>query len=232
MTPLGSGFFVSPTVFVTCSHCIEGPAGNHQPGDKYLLRNNLDGTYGVDWEVNGSVGQAIHLYPERDLAILLPNSNATQSFLAISYADVPVGQDIGVAGYPLPVIIPDANGAATVSGLIFRVAKGVATAFYRTTIDFGPTPPVNDSYVVEVNFLFVPGNSGGPIFEAETGRVIGYVKGFIPRKIGDRVEKWGNGPLPEGVTQEMYLDGVQAIYSVALTLEPVRAELERFGVSL
>lgn len=231
MSPLGSGFFVSPKVFVTCCHVIQGSGGPHESGDRYLLKNNLDGTFAIDWEVNGEIGTAIHLYPGRDFAILLPESKSTQSYLAVSYADVPVGQDIGVAGYPLPAIIPDENGAATVSGLIYRVAKGVVTAYYRTTINFGEYT-IQDSYVVEVNFLFVPGNSGGPIFEAETGRVIGYVKGFTTRKIGDRVEKWTNGPLPEGITQDSYLDGVQAIYSVGLTLEPVRAELEKFGVSL
>ena len=228
ISPLGSGFFVSSRAFVTCWHVIDGPASPHQNGDVYRLVNNLDGTHGFVHEINGGLGKDIHLYPDQDFAILLSDSKLDQAFLPISYSDIPVGQEIG---YPLGRLIVDSSGSVTLGGLVYRVAKGVATAYYRTDLNSGDGHPLKDRMVLEVNFLFVPGNSGGPIFDAETGRAIAYVKGFQRHKIAEVHERCELIPLPAGMTEE-YLDSVYAVYSNGLTLEPVRAQLEEFGVRL
>lgn len=231
ITSLGSGFFVSSRAFVTCWHVIDGIASPHQTGDLYRLVNNLDGTHGFVHEINGGLGKDIHLYPDQDFAILLSDSKPDQAFLPISYADVPVGQEIGVAGYPLARLITDSSGRVTLGGMVYRVAKGVATAYYRTDLDPGNGHPLKDRMVLEVNFLFVPGNSGGPIFDAETGRAIAYVEGFQHYKIKEVIEHYTQTPVPDGMNTE-YLDSVYAVYSVGLTLEPVHAQLEEFGVLL
>jgi hypothetical protein len=179
----------------------------------------LDGTHGFVHEINGGLGKDIHLYPDQDLAILLSDTKLDQAFLPISYADVPVGQEIGVAGYPLARLLTDAGGNVTLGGLVYRVAKGVATAYYRTNLDSGYGHPLNDRMVLEVNFLFVP------------GRVIAYVEGFQHYKIKEVLEHYTQTPVPGGMSAE-YLDSVYAVYSVGLTLEPVRVQLEEFGVRL
>jgi len=168
-------------------------------------------------EINGGLGKDIHLYPDQDLAILLSDTKLDQAFLPISYADVPVGQEIGVAGYPLARLLTDAGGNVTLGGLVYRVAKGVATAYYRTNLDSGYGHPLNDRMVLEVNFLFVPGNSGGPIFDAENGRVIAYVEGFQHYKIKEVLEHYTQTPVPGGMSAE-YLDSVYAVYSVGSNL--------------
>jgi hypothetical protein len=231
ITPLGSGFFVSSQVFLTCWHVIDNPSSPHQAGDIYKLVNNLDGMHGMIHDVSGGLGKDIHLYPDQDFAILLSNTKHDQAFLPISYASIPVGQEIGVAGYPLPRLVTDANGSVTLTGMVYRVAKGVATAFYRTDLNSGDGHPLKDTMILEVNFLFVPGNSGGPIFDAETGRAVAYVKGFQRYKIQEVHEQCELIQVPDGLTKE-YLDSVYAVYSLGLTLEPVRVYLEKFGVSL
>jgi len=193
--------------------------------------NNLDGTHGFVHEINGGLGKDIHLYPGQDFAILLSDTKPDQAFLPISYSDIPVGQEIGVAGYPLARLIADSSGSVTLGGMVYRVAKGVATAYYRTDLNAGDGHPLKDRMVLEVNFLFVPGNSGGPIFDAETGRAIAYVKGFQRHKIAEVHERCELIPVPAGMINE-YLDSVYAVYSNGLTLEPVRAQLEEFGVRL
>lgn len=230
-TSLGSGFFVSPHVFVTCWHVIDSPQCPHQAGDSYRLVNNIDGTHGYVHEINGGVGVDIHLYPDDDFAIITSDQKKDQAFLPISYADVPVGSEIGVAGYPLVQLVPDTQGNLTLAGVVYKVARGVATAYYKTNLESGDGHPLLNRMVLEVNFLFVPGNSGGPIFEADTGRVVAYVKGFSATKIKENQERCALIALPEGLPQD-YLNAVYAVYSNGLTLEPVRHHLEAHGVTL
>jgi V8-like Glu-specific endopeptidase len=228
--PLGSGFFVSPSVFVTCWHVIDDPRSPNLPGDKYMLLNNVDGKNGLQYEIKGGVGKDIHLYPDLDFAIIICNAKADQAFIPIGYASPQVGAEIGVAGYPLPSIAVNPNGTADVSGLVYRVAKGAATAVYRTNWDAGDGHPLTDKSVVEVNFHFVPGNSGGPAFDADTGRAFGYVKGLSMPKISEFVDN-ATIPLPPNLAKE-YIGSLRAVYSIALTLNDVRTQLEQFGVKL
>jgi hypothetical protein len=231
VTSLGSGFFVSSQVFVTCWHVVDGPAAAHQPGDLYRLVNNLDGQNGIIHEINGGVGTDIHLYPDQDFAILLSKSKLDQAYLPVSYTDIPVGEEIGVAGYPLAQLSTDAGGNITLGGIVYRVAKGTVNAVYKTDLNSNDGHPLTGVTVLEVKVLFVPGNSGGPIFEAETGRAIAYVKGFRTHKIQEREEECNLIPVPAGM-QPKYLDGVHAVYSIGLTLDRVRNHLEQFGVKL
>jgi trypsin-like peptidase len=124
VTPLGSGFFVSSEVFATCWHVIDPPSAPHQAGDVYNLVNNLDGTHGIVHQITGGVGVDIHLYPDTDFAILISHSKADQAYLPISYADVPVGREIGVAGYPLAQLSTDANGNLTLGHRTSSVMYG------------------------------------------------------------------------------------------------------------
>jgi hypothetical protein len=152
-SPLGSGFFVSPLVFVTCWHVIDDPKNAHKAEDRYTLINNLDGNNYVVYDITGGVGQDIHLFPDLDFAIILCRAaKPDQPYLPIGYACLPVGAEIGVAGYPLPAIKVDANGTADITGLVYRVARGTATGVYRTNWDSGDGHPLVNTLVVEVNF--------------------------------------------------------------------------------
>lgn len=228
---LGSGFFVSSTVFVTCWHVIDSPTDPHKEGDKYALVNNLDGQTGITFNIEGGLGEDIYLFPDLDFAIILCRAKKDQAYMPVGYADVEVGSDIGVAGYPLASIVVDLDGTPDLAGLIYRVAKGAAGAFYRTNWNSGDGHPLVNVPVVEVNFFFVPGNSGGPIFHAETGRVFAYVKGSFTPKISERVETCSVVTPPDGI-QTQYISAIHAVYSMGLTLERVRPQLEQFGVQL
>jgi S1-C subfamily serine protease len=229
---LGSGFFVSSEVFITCWHVIDQPANLHQAGDTYRLVANLPGGVPIALPIVGDVGTDIHLFPDKDLAVLICKARKDQPFVPISYADIPVGSEIGVAGYPLARLTTDPQGNPNVSALVYRVAKGVATAVFRDSMDTGDGHPLVDVPIVEVNFLFVPGNSGGPIFDAETGRAIAYVKGFRAPKIQEKVEQcFPQTQVPAGLSNT-YMSCVNAVYSIGLTLDRVRGELEQFGVKL
>lgn len=230
---LGSGFFVSPKIFVTCWHVIDDPRNAHQADDRYMLINNLDGKNGISYEIPGGVGTDIHLYPDLDFAIVICNTAMpTQAYIPIGYACLPIGAEIGVAGYPLSSIKVNADGIADISGLVYRVAKSTATSVYRTNWDGGDGHPLTNTLVVEVNFMFVPGNSGGPIFDAENGRAFAYVKGFTSPKINEFVDTAHPATQRPPNVQPEYLTGIRAVYSIGLTLDRVQEVLEGFGVQL
>jgi hypothetical protein len=229
---LGSGFFVSPTVFLTCNHVINGLQFPHQDGDAYQLVSNVTGVSGnARGMENVRLGQQLQLFPDQDLALLIFPEIPGFAYAALEFGDVPVGQEIGVAGYPLArlALVED---QLRYDGLIFRVAKGVVTSTYVTNIDSDQGRRLAGLPIIEVNFLFVPGNSGGPVFDAETGRVSAFVHGYATVKIREKVETVSLVPnLPAGVNAE-YIESTSALYSLALKLECVRAHLERFGVVL
>lgn len=229
--PLGSGFFVSRKIFLTCAHLFIRQPHTHVDGDAYHLvsrsKTNL-----IHWPIqNGVVGQNIHIFPEADLALLTVDSDQDKAYLPLEYGEILEGAEIGVAGYPIP-ILQAINNQIDCSSLIYRVARNVLTAAYLATWDSGFGPTLTNIPVLEVNFLFVPGNSGGPIFSATNGRVIGYVQGFRSHKVEERVETADTSlTLPAGVSNT-YIRSNSALYSVGVGLERVRQHLESLGVTL
>lgn len=231
-TALGSGFFVSSNVFLTCHHVVNSQTAPHIDGDKYELVANLTGTSGAVHAVaKGIVGQNIHLFPESDLALLLSNVKPDQAFVSLDYGHVLEGKEIGVAGYPLPSL-PVVEGVLRYDGLVYRVAKGVVTATYSTHIVPDQGQALDSVPIIEVNFLFVPGNSGGPIFDAETGRVLAFVHGYRTEKIRERIEEASLiQSFPDGM-ERRYIENLNALYSLGIRMDRVRPNLEKFGVSL
>jgi hypothetical protein len=223
---LGTGFFVSPEIFITCDHVMNDSSDPHQAGDSYLLISDLTGKSGRVHRVdNAQIGKEIHLYPNLDLAVLRVATQPDQPFAALDYGDVIEGQEIGVVGYPVPQLTRDQTGNLEIDGLIYRAAKGHVSGRYTLTFDNN----LKDVPLVEVNFQFVPGNSGGPIFAAETGRVVGFVKAFRWFRIREAVVTAVMNPLPAGISGQ-YIENMHAVYSLAIKLDLVRTTLESFGV--
>ena len=225
--PLGTGFFVSRNIFITCDHVMNNPQDPHLSGDSYVLVANLTGTSGKMYVIpNPQIGQEINLFPNLDLAVLrVPNTPQDQPYAPLEYGDVYEGEGIGVVGYPLPVL-QVVNGNITFNSVIYRAARGSVTARYTTNDGALQNVPC-----IEVNFLFVPGNSGGPVFSAKTGRALGFVRGYRAVRIRESIATATTIQLPLGVSNQ-YVESLSAVYSVAAKLDFVRATLEGFGVTL
>jgi hypothetical protein len=123
---LGSGFFVSREVFLTCHHVVNPIKAPHVDGDIYRLvavTDSKGGGNGVQIG-NTKVGETLHLFPDLDLALFRCPVSETRPYVALEYGDVPIGKDVGVAGYPLPQLAPaPGNGDLRYEGLVFRVDR-------------------------------------------------------------------------------------------------------------
>jgi S1-C subfamily serine protease len=229
---LGSGFFVAPEIFLTCNHVINGVANPHQDGDHYQLVCSRDEAGGLCHTVqNVTLNQQVFLFPQADLALLTVRGIREQPFVALDYSSWPIGKEIGVAGYPIPRLMT-VEGQLRYDALLFRVAKGVITSTYITNLQTDQAMVLERVSVIEVNFLFVPGNSGGPVFDGETGRVGGFVHGFTSTKIRERIEQVTFlSQLPAGIGSQ-YIENLNVLYSLAIKIERARPHLETFGVRL
>jgi len=176
------------------------------------------------------VGTDLHFFPDRDAAIL-QLGGIDRPYVSLGYNDISPGEEIGVAGYPLPRLILDANGSLQLVNLIYRVAKGVVTSTVRQSLTPGLEPVTIELKTIEVNFLFVPGNSGGPIFDAETGRVLAYVHGFMDSQIVQRYSDTIQENISAGAPAK-HIQALHAVYSLGIKLDAIRTELEGFGVTL
>jgi hypothetical protein len=225
---IGTGFFVSRDIFITCDHVMNHPDNPHQPGDSYLLVANLTGTSAKLYRINApQIGNEINLFPNLDLAVLrVASAQPDQPFVAFEYGDVFEGDDIGVVGYPLAQLHV-INGNITLGGVLYRAARGIVTGRYLANDGALISVPI-----IEVNFLFVPGNSGGPVFCAQTGRVMGFVRGFQALKIRESVANATMiKQLPLGLNGQ-YIENLNAIYSLAIKLDFIRTTIEGFGAQL
>src|SRR5438105_13847067 len=73
------------------------------------------------------------------------------------------GEEIGVAGYPIAQL-GVVNNQLSADGLIYRIGRGPVSASYTANI----SAVMQQIPLIEVNFLFFTGNSGGPVFLAYT----------------------------------------------------------------
>jgi len=171
-------------------------------------------------------GKELSLFPELDLAVLLVAGTPNQPYLAINYSDVLVGEELGVVGYPLAALSTDSAGNLVLDGLIYRAGRGVVTGRFQVDI----AGSGNSLPAIEVNFMFVSGNSGGPAFDPETGRVIGMVQGFRWFKLTEQLMK-ANPPqqLPLAIAPVFYAP-ILAFYSYAIKLDCFKTALDGFGV--
>lgn len=225
---LGSGFFISPTAFLTCHHVVNHNQSPHVDGDNYHLVRRIDEGFMYHHIPNMRLGQNLFLEQGLDIALLVCNGIEPQRYANLDWGDVREGREIGVLGYPLGQVSV-VGGRIDYGGLLPRVSKGTVTSRFTTDLktDQGVLPNIS---LIEVSFLFVSGNSGGPVFDARTGKVVGFVNSYNAIKIKEQVETASVNLVIPKTLQRQYIDTVQALYSYAIRVTCVRDFLLARGV--
>lgn len=192
-TTLGSGFVAAPNRFITAAHVINDPekgeVAQHQDGDKYYLLMYDDENHGHGRIFEPKINKEIFIYPDIDLAIIYLDNEFYQvgervfanrnDFIRISKDFLPIGSEVGVLGYPLCQLEFEERdiNKPRIGNILLRVDQGVVNCRYKTS---------EINYLYEFTLAFNPGNSGGPIFDIKTGKIISIVKGFKSIRINER----------------------------------------------
>jgi serine protease Do len=154
----GTGFVVAPGHVLTAHHVIQG-----RP--QLLVGPTAQGKW--------VVAELVHSDPKLDLALLKAQLDRPALPLASS-AEVPVGLEISVIGYPQP----------KVQGLSKKITQGIVNG-YRSE-----RQNAQDVGHLQISAEVSKGNSGGPVFAAD-GSVIGLVQRKVnASKVAEQTEDW------------------------------------------
>ena len=237
---LGSGFVGAPNRFITAVHVINSPKkgdiAQHQDGDKYYLLRHDDVN---KWHLHifePKINKDIFIYPNVDLSIIYLSDSFYQlndkifvdknDFIRIYRDFLPIGSEIGVLGYPLCKLEfkdHDIN-KPKIGNVLLRTDKGVVNCRYKTS-------KVNSLY--EFTLSFNPGNSGGPIFDIKTGKVISIATGYKSFLINQKEVE-----IPENVMKNFqiyknksYIETIHAIYSIGIATPSFIEILNKHNIS-
>lgn len=100
-------------------------------------------------------------------------------FIRISKEFLLIGSEVGVLGYPLCKLEfkeRDLN-KPLIGNILLRADQGVVNCRYQTS---------EKDFLYEFTLAFNPGNSGGPIFDTKTGKVVSIVRGYKVLRINEK----------------------------------------------
>jgi len=237
---LGSGFVGAPNRFITAAHVInslkKGDITQHQDGDKYYLLRHDDAN---KWHLHvfePNTNKDIFIYPDVDLSIIYLSDSFYQlndkifvdknDFIRIYRDFLPIGSEIGVLGYPLCKLEfedQDIN-KPKIGNVLLRTDKGVVNCRYNTS-------KIKTLY--EFTLSFNPGNSGGPIFDIKTGKLISIATGYksflinqkeveIPEKVRENFQIYKN---------KSYIETIHATYSIGIATPSFTEILDKHNIS-
>lgn len=232
---IGTGFLCAPNRFLTCAHVVKNSQSNeafshHADGDTYyLLSKDEDGK--EHWHIlTPQVSKDLHIYPEIDVAIFELGDDfyyrqnkilqSKQMYIPLCAKKNVLATDVSVIGYPLEkdkdgkdkgVYIEQSTNKIIKDNIRMRADKGVVNASYKDAED-------NDVAKYEFTMAFNPGNSGGPILNAD-GCAVAIVHGYKAFPIKVLAENFTK-TNKDGTKENMTIPStIRATYSIGISSE-------------
>lgn len=191
---VGTGFVINmnPIYILTCNHVV-GDASELNNGQIiYAITKRSDNFAEFDLRnitISYLRARRVIKSPQFDLAILEIDPNENQQ--VYTSLDIPHSIPLNLSFDPNDRIIGGSvewlttasSSDMTLTPRFFKgnlVTKYIADHGYSFINATGQTVQqvINGASIIEVDKLFIPGSSGGPILNSESNRVIGYVHGF------------------------------------------------------
>jgi len=150
----GSAFCVAPNLFITCAHVVKKYDKTQAGNDKAFASDII-----VNMSHEGSLHRAsvVGVNLQWDIALLRSDINVEPFVLE---TNINVGESIVAIGSP--------------HGFENNVTDGIVSSVDRSIFSYDNAP----EYFF-VDLMVFPGNSGGPVIQESTGRVVGMVSLII-----------------------------------------------------
>lgn len=239
---IGSGFLAAPNRLITAAHVIENSDStdeitHHLDSDKYyLIRHDDEGK--AHWHISEFVREkTLFMDIKADVAVLyLKDSFYMNESTGETYVNknnfihfdtyfYNIGFDIGVLGYPFVKLEFENRdiGKPKFGDIILRTDKGVINSRYGTP---------EGNFVYEFTMAFNPGNSGGPIFDINTGNAISIVKGYktIPIRINEKEMSDEFFKKLKNYKNKYYIENLMANYSFGFAARSYEQFLKQHSV--
>jgi len=234
VTTLGTGFLVGNGRMMTCSHVMNNQEAGHEPhqdGDLYMfLMRDENGHMHQSAPITLKMGETVFDYPAQDVSVIyLPRDfyfdakgrmvHHPDDYLVLANNPRDIGADIGVLGYPMQAIGFTPEGSLDIGQVFIRGDRGIVNTRYAN----------NGVFYYEFTVAFNPGNSGGPIFDIESGEVIAMVHAYRSVPI-----KFAKEPVPEELQGEFgateVVSVVRSTYSLGLASQNYTKLAKEHGV--
>jgi len=205
-TIFGSGFCVDPSgVIITCRHVIESmmsktvkqqtaeaPPGQNKDQIRHLSPVTVIIPHAIFYDTTRSDeniiaiparAQNITAKTDKDLGALqlLPHMSLPNGYPYLEvedYTSISEGDDIGVCGFPLGNYLYDQLGTVTSS-----FTKGILSSIIP-----GPNVKLEHLDGFQLNVTATHGNSGGPVFSLNSGKVFGVLTLAVTHPTGGFVQ--------------------------------------------
>jgi S1-C subfamily serine protease len=201
--PAGTGFVVGGNYAVTNAHVVPRKLDG---GRRETLAVYLPG---ADNRVLMRQAKLVKEDPDHDLALLRFDGGALPSLRLGSSKDVREGQSAAFTGYPIlnALGLYPATHRATIAA-ITPVAAPVGSGRELTPNMLKRlSAPFN---VFQLDAVAYPGNSGSPLYDIETGRVIGVINSVYVKKTKETAIT-----APSGISYAIPVDHVRALLKKA-----------------
>lgn len=147
-----------------------------------------------------TVGRVLHTAPRDDLAVLSAPELAGRPFLALAEAPPSQGDEVWALGHPYGLAADQSPALAGV--LRWSVSRGIVSAVGER--------------LIQVDAAVNPGNSGGPVVDAD-GRIVGITSRKLRAdNIGFLAPAWSLAELLESAGRPARLGGSYGVHMVAL----------------
>lgn len=167
----GSGFVVADgTLVATNFHVLPSPA-DLETGPALMVMVARNGDQGILRKARVAASDR-----QRDLALLRVEGPPLQALQLEDPGAVREGQSIALMGFPIGGTL--GFSAVTHRGIVASITTSALPAATAQTLDPRVVRRLREGTnleVLQLDATAYPGNSGGPVFDADTGRVLGIV---------------------------------------------------------
>jgi S1-C subfamily serine protease len=182
---VGTGFQAAKGKIATCAHVVQALTPHPTYGEARIITIDRKERYIRFWAISYAIGKYVDASNQIDVTkdcgfiLTLPKEGVAYPATPVNWGDsdkVSIGEEVGICGFPMgdQLFIDSQN--KQIKGFGYTVQRGIISAILP--VDH---PSVNRE-LFQLDIQTYGGMSGGPVFLAATGEVVGMVQSQLRTK--------------------------------------------------